>query len=400
MHDPEQPSTFVISPRRPSPRVCAEELKQRLVNIRREMDTAGLDILILSDRKNIDYFTDFRTMSWAYKARPVFVGISAQELVLFGSLTEAKVIGLKPHSFTPVLYDGYLCEAVTTISKWANAASSGKRVRIGVDYGQDMLGRGSLQLIDALKSVSTDGHLSSAADPIWQVRLVKTPFEAEQKRTALDIVNTAFDQTIAQAHIGMPEYELCQRMQAQIFLNGAESADPIAMLFSRNDFAYGRPPSDRQLEEGHYVWTDFRATYGGYPADRNRIARAGPPNDWEVETYSRMRTLTHTLANSVKAGMTCAEVFDNFESLWAEADLGDIYSAVSRIGHGGGLDVTEPPSIAASDQQIIVPGMILHLEPKLERDGAVFQFEEVIYIRDDGIEFLSDLSPETVPIIQ
>jgi len=43
--------------------------------------------------------------------------------------------------------------------------------------------------------------------------------------------------------------------------------------------------------------------------------------------------------------------------------------------------------------------MILHLEPKLERAGAVFQFEEIIYVGEAGSEFLSDLSPEQIPVI-
>jgi len=86
-------------------------------------------------------------------------------------------------------------------------------------------------------------------------------------------------------------------MQAKIFLNGAESADPIAMLFSKGDFAYGRQAGNRTLEEGHYIWTDFRATYGGYPADRNRTARAGHPQAWEREVYGVIRDLTHNLCS-------------------------------------------------------------------------------------------------------
>jgi hypothetical protein len=49
------------------------------------------------------------------------------------------------------------------------------------------------------------------------------------------------------------------------------------MTFCRGEFNYGRLPRMRPLERGQYVWTDFRSTYGGYPADRNRIARGGPP---------------------------------------------------------------------------------------------------------------------------
>ncbi len=48
---------------------------------------------------------------------------------------------------------------------------------------------------------------------------------------------------------------------------------------------------------------------------------------------------------------------------------------------------------------MIRPGMILHVEPKLERGEGVFQFEECIYVREDGVEFLTPLCPETMLIV-
>lgn len=393
------PVQLEVARRPPAPNVPPEELAARLHNIRKEMEHDRLDAIVLTDKKNIEYFTDFHTLSWAYKARPVLALITAADLVLFGSLAESKNVRLKPRSFTAQYYDGYLAEAVSSLSDTIRRSSKGTSPRIALDYGQDMLGRGSLELVDALRHLSAGGKVESAVQTLWRVRLVKSSFEADLKRVAFAIVNDAFDRTIADARIGMPEFELCRRMQAQIYLNGAESADPIAMLFSKGDFAYGRPPSTRKLEVGHYVWTDFRATYGGYPADRNRTARAGDPEPWEQEAYTAMRDMTIALAKSIRAGMTCADVYGNFQKMWSELKVGQLYGMVSRIGHGGGLDVTEPPSIAPNDHAVIRPGMILHLEPKLERDGAVFQFEEVIFVRESGIEFLSDLSPEAIPVI-
>jgi hypothetical protein len=61
--------------------------------------------------------------------------------------------------------------------------------------------------------------------------------------------------------------------------------------------------------------------------------------------------------------------------------------------------VGEPPSISKDNPQPIEDGMILHLEPKLEIKGAVFQFEEVIYVRKGEPEFLSELSPDRLPVI-
>ncbi|RKT10793.1 Xaa-Pro aminopeptidase [Paraburkholderia sp. RAU2J] len=392
----EIPSIF----RSPAPPVSESELRQRLANIRREMANAKIDVIVLTDKKNVDYFTDYQELSWDHKARPIFAAISSRDFALFGSLGEARTVELRSRIFDPVYYNGYLDEAVIAVSNWVKDMTTGGAAHIAVDYGQDMFGRGSLGLVDALSSIDANGQVKSAADPIWKVRLIKSRFEADLNRTAYEIVNTAFDQTIEHAYIGMAEYELYYLMQAQIYLNGAESAEPIAMLFSKGDFAYGRTAKERKLEAGHYVWTDFRATYGGYPADRNRIARAGDPADWEIRTYTAVRSLTLDLANQIRPGMTCSDVYQNFDKMWRDAALGTVYSAVSRIGHGGGLDVTEPPSLSRADTTLIEPGMILHIEPKLERDGAVFQFEEVVFVTDSGIEFLSTPSPEILPVIR
>lgn len=383
----------------PSPATPDVELARRLDAVRTGMVAEKVDFIILTDIKNIQYFTDFRTLSWVYNARPIFAIVTHEGLLLVASLIDARIIESRDRPFEPCYYDGYLAEAVQAIVEYVTKNRTAGASRIAVDYGQDMLGRGSLDLIDSLRETGGSSTVISATDLLWRVRMVKSPFEAALKRTAFGIVNSAFDQVIADAYLGISEYELCQRLQAQIFLNGAERADPIAMLFSRGDFLYGRLPSERRLEAGHYIWTDFRATYGGYPADQNRTARAGEPGPSEVSTYKTVRGLTLQLVDSVRAGMTCGDLYATFERLWAEADLGNVYGLVSRIGHGGGLDVTEPPSISRNNPQIIHPGMILHIEPKLERDGAVFQFEEVIYVGEDKVEFLSVISPDRIPVI-
>lgn len=384
----------------PAPPVPRDEIARRIRAVRREMEKAGVHAIVLTDPKNIHYLSGYVSMGWVYNARPSMAALTLDGMALFGSLAEARTVELTSRPFEGVYYDGYLPEACATAEIWISSKVPAAGRKVAVDYGQDFHGRGSLELVSALSRLCADGKPISAWDILWNARLIKSRFEAELKRVAFDIVNRAFDTAIASARLGMPEYELCQMVQAQTFLNGAETADPIAMLFAKGDFAYGRPPSDRLLEVGHYIWTDFRATYGGYPADRNRIARAGEPKKWEIEAYTKVRSLTVDLAASVKPGMSCADLYRRFEVMWANADLGPLYKHVSRIGHGGGLDVTEPPSISRVDETEIRPGMILHLEPKLEKDGAVFQFEEVVFVTETGCEFLSALSPESIPLVR
>ena len=44
--------------------------------------------------------------------------------------------------------------------------------------------------------------------------------------------------------------------------------------------------------------------------------------------------------------------------------------------------------------------MIYHVEPKYEKYDGVFQFEEVVYVRKDGVEFLTNEPPKDIPVIK
>jgi Xaa-Pro dipeptidase len=383
----------------PAPNTPETELSQRLDRLRREMEFQNLDAIILSSRQNFEYWTGYQSLSWAYQARPLFAVVTQRSITVVGSAAERRNIEQQARSFEVAYYSGFAREAAAAIVDLVAALPTAAGKAVAIDWGQDNLGRGSLDLVEGLQTRIAGGRVVSANEAIWRVRMIKSPFEAELKRASFKIVNTAFDEAISEAKLGVTERQLQREMQSKIVLKGAERADPIAMLFSKGDFIYNRPAGERTLEVGHYIWTDFRSTYGGYPADRNRIARAGEPAAWEVDTYRNVRDLTIALCQSIRAGMTGADAFRNFERLWADAALGPIYGAVSRVGHGGGLEVTEPPSIMASSEEVIREGMILHVEPKLETNGAVFQFEEIIYVGGDGVAFLSDLSPERCPLI-
>jgi Xaa-Pro dipeptidase len=375
------------------------EIDGRLMRLRAEMSRDSVGFLVLTSRQNIEYVTAYQSFSFAYNARPVLGILTHDDVIIVGSTAERRNIEQRQRRFGSVYYSGYLAEAAQAVVAAIEAKDPGTRETVAIDYGQDNFGRGSLELVDGLRARGAQARLVAGADLIWRVRMIKSPFEAELKRSSFRIVNSAFDEAIAAAHLGISECELQRDIQSRIILKGAERADPIAMLFAKGDFVYSRPPTDRRLEPGHYIWTDFRSTYGGYPADRNRIARAGAPQAWEVDCYRKVRNLTIELCRAIKPGMTGGDVYRQFEALWTQADLGPVYGLASRIGHGGGVEVTEPPSIAASSNEVLHEGMILHLEPKLERDGAVFQFEEVVFLRSDGVDFLSDLSPESCPIV-
>ena len=74
--------------------------------------------------------------------------------------------------------------------------------------------------------------------------------------------------------------------------------------------------------------------------------------------------------------------------------------SVGRMGHGLGLQLTEPPSIMQSDQTILEKNMIITLEPSIElSNDTILVQEENILITEDGYKLLSTRTPEKLPII-
>jgi Xaa-Pro aminopeptidase len=73
---------------------------------------------------------------------------------------------------------------------------------------------------------------------------------------------------------------------------------------------------------------------------------------------------------------------------------------VGRLGHGLGMQLTEFPSITPWDRTVLVPGMVLTLEPGMEfAPGRMMVHEENIVIREHGAELLSVRAPREMPVI-
>jgi Xaa-Pro aminopeptidase len=75
-------------------------------------------------------------------------------------------------------------------------------------------------------------------------------------------------------------------------------------------------------------------------------------------------------------------------------------NSVGRMGHGLGLQLTEPPSIMNSDITILKENMIITIEPCYEYSpGKMLVIEENILITKDSFELLTSRTPKILPII-
>lgn len=79
-------------------------------------------------------------------------------------------------------------------------------------------------------------------------------------------------------------------------------------------------------------------------------------------------------------------------------DAGVIGNNVGRLGHGLGLQLTEPPSHRLGDGTVLVENMVLTIEPGMEyAPGRMIVHEENIAVTSDGPRLLTRRAPASCP---
>ena len=158
-------------------------------------------------------------------------------------------------------------------------------------------------------------------------------------------------------------------------------------------------PTEKVLNNGDILFIDTGSTYDGYFCDFNRNYAFG-------EISSEVERVHETLWLATEAGIKAAVPGATTDEVWLTMntiiqDAGAIGNNVGRLGHGLGLQLTEPPSHRPGDNTRIVENMVLTIEPVMEyAPGKMIVHEENIAITKDGSRLLTKRAPRQMPIIK
>ena len=124
----------------------------------------------------------------------------------------------------------------------------------------------------------------------------------------------------------------------------------------------------------------------------------GAASPEQRKAYKVVRDLTYEILDKIRAGVSVAELAAENTRAHKRRGIDVPGNIPGRIGHGSGMDMTEPPSVAPFDQTVLDAGMVIHIEPKMIYDYGPFQLEEVVAVTEKGYEFLSPNAPMALPV--
>ncbi len=383
----------------PSRGFPAEEFKQRTSAGQALMAEHGLAALLLTTEPEIRYYTGFLTRFWESPTRPWFVIIPAtgDPIAVIPSIGahlmgQSWITDIRTWAAPDYEDDGIglLGDALSEI-----VPASGK---IGLADQMESHVRMPLADLRQLEAALSPRSIVGDATITRRLRMVKSEAEIAKIRHAAGIANRAFDRVPVSVVAGMPLSEVFRKFQSLCLEQGADWVPYLAGAADVGGYAdVISSATDTPLARGDVLMLDTGLVWDGYFCDFDRNYSVGVPDQDVASAHARLIDATHVAAEIAKPGATIADLFHAMNRV---VNPGGDEMEVGRLGHGLGMQLTEWPSIIPQDHTVLVPGMVLTLEPSVTvRDGKILVHEENIVIRDTGAVFLSEPQSHDIRVI-
>jgi Xaa-Pro aminopeptidase len=188
---------------------------------------------------------------------------------------------------------------------------------------------------------------------------------------------------------GIAEFEVAAELEHQARLMGAEgmSFETIVASGVRSALPHGRATAAALPKRG-FLTLDFGVILKGYCSDMTRTVFLGKPRANEREAYHAVLEAQEAAVAAVNAGVSCGEVDEAARGVLRNAGLAEAFT--HSTGHGVGLEIHEPPRIAAGQTNRLQPGMVVTIEPGVYLAGRFgIRIEDMVAVTRTGGQVLT-----------
>ncbi|MFQ5442822.1 MAG: M24 family metallopeptidase [Thermodesulfobacteriota bacterium] len=349
------------------------DYRARLATLRAEMESGGVDGLLVSDIHNIRYLSGF-TGSSAYAVvtlRRAFLLTDPRYAVQ--SEEEVRKSGFKVR-----IYKKKPLEAL---------AVSIKRLKVSrLGFEGDFLSYNGYKRI---KSVLKPIPLKPLANPVGRVRQVKDTFEVGLIKKAASILESGFKKAERTLRAGITEAGAALAVEEWMRKKGAEGLafESIVASGPRSSLPHGAA-SEKRIKRGDLVIVDMGACCEGYTSDNTRTYCIGRAKPLQKKIYGVVKGAQKRALELIGDGVRAEEVDRAARAHIEKAGYGKFFS--HGTGHGLGLDVHERPAIAPLSKDILKEGMVVTIEPGIYMpDWGGVRIEDMALVRKNGCDLVT-----------
>ncbi|HEX9039260.1 MAG TPA: Xaa-Pro peptidase family protein [Ktedonobacterales bacterium] len=379
----------------------------RLAGTRKRIQDANLDGLVVVSEYNRRYLTGFTPTDHDVTESAGMALVTRGGLALITSTFALNGIEdqVKPSGATVLLTDR---ENPWKLVKQTLDAEGGVK-RLG--FEQDWI---SYERFARMKEeLGETVELAPTGDLIEFVRATKDTAEVDAMRQAADVANRAFAQLLGVIRVGMTERQIAATLERGMIDLGAEGPSFPTIVGGGPGGALPHwVPTNRPVQAHEPLLIDFGCRVDGYCSDLTRTVCIGEPDAKLVEIYGVVRAAQDAALDALRSGARTGGEMDAAARKVIE-DAGYGKEFMHSLGHGVGLAVHELPvatraregmsdealaKLAAAER--FEPNSMVTNEPGIYIAGwGGVRLEDMILIREDGVEVLTDRNPGRIIVI-
>jgi Xaa-Pro aminopeptidase len=376
----------------------AQDLPFDARHLDRLMDEAGLDVLVVTSKHNVQYllggykFFFFESMDAIGTSRYLPVLIYRK-----GRPDQAAYVGCFMESFEKELGRFWMSSlslgATGSAPAMREAAAHIKRLgsgirRVGVES--------SFLPADAervLRAELANVDIADAMLPLERLRARKTPEEIADLREASERVVASMMEALKAATPGATKHEVVETLR-RAEVNRGLVFDYCLITAGTS---LNRAPSEQRLQAGDIMSIDSGGNFKGYIGDLCRMGILGEPDAELQDLLGFIEHVQQETRKPVKAGARGGDIIELGERLVAESPHAKY---THYMAHGMGLVSHEAPRLGTykslsyegdDANRPLEAGMVISIETTMAHPKRGFvKLEDTVLVTEAGYEALGD----------
>ena len=376
------------------------EFERRTTRAQAMMVGLKIDAMLLTTEPDVRYFSGFFTQFWLSPTRPWFLLVPVEG---------------KPIAVIPTIgVVGMLDTWIDDVRSWTSPQPGDDGItlltssiqelpkrfgRIGVSLGPESHLRMPAEDFDSLRRNLGAMEIIDCSRLLVELCSIKSEAEVEKIKFVCELTSDSFNALPGFAKAGDSEREIVQKMRIDLLKRGADNTPYIVSASGPDGYDnIIMGPTDRRLQNGDLLIIDTGSTCDGYYCDFDRNFAFGDASDGAGQAYETVFIATHAGFEAANPGATTSDIW---HAMWSILEAGGAEgNDIGRMGHGLGVQLTEWPSITATDDTLLKPGMIMTLEPGMTYEKTKqMVHEENILITESGAIMLSKRAAAELPVI-
>jgi Xaa-Pro aminopeptidase len=330
----------------------------RIARAQQAMGDAGCDVLVVTNRENLIYFTGATQVECLAVVIPrqgdpcvVALWLDAEHV------RELSGLATRPYFFPRQNLGTTLVECIRDLGFTEPCIGF---ERYFVDYA----------VYDALRSAFPEKNFKGVGELFYRLRSIKDAEEIALIRRAAEAVCKGMHAAISAVAPGVSELDVLAEAEYAMVKAGSwgPSFRPQVVSGDRTLLAHPMATS-KEIQPGEVVVVHLSATCEGYCAKMARTAAVGPIPQVQRDVYSLLVDALERAEIALRPGAAAAEVDAAAREVVDAAGYGNSY--LEMVGYGVGLRQSEfYPIIGRGRQDVIEAGMVVDLLlPTIYRKG-------------------------------